>query len=132
MNYVGVVIEESLEDKSVLKDVKILSTKVEPVTEYHKTPWIKQWTLHTVEVDEENARNVAEKISKAIDSKHDAWYADFKNDKFHYVIYHDKIFLIDRGNKKEYEEATRYGVSIGIPDYQVDFSPDIKEWERQK
>lgn len=132
MNYVGVIIEESLEDKSVLRDVKNLSTKVEPVTGHHKTPWIKQWTLHTIEVDEKNARDIAEKISKAIDSKHNAWYADFKNDKFHYVIYHDKIFLIDRSNKKEYEEAMKYGISIGIPDYQVDFSPDVKEWERPK
>lgn len=133
MNYTGDIIEESLEDKSVLKDVKILKTRVEPVTEKHKTPWLKQWTLHTVEVDENKVREVAEKVSRAIDAEHGgSWYADFKNDKFHYVIYRDKIFLIDRNNKKEYEEAMKYGISIGIPDYQVDFSPDIKEWERPK
>lgn len=52
MNYKGVIIEESLENKDILKGVRVLETKVEQVTEEHKTPWIKQWTLHTVEVPE--------------------------------------------------------------------------------
>ncbi len=38
----GTIIEESLEDKSVLSKVKITSTRVEQVVEKHKTPWIKQ------------------------------------------------------------------------------------------
>jgi len=53
MNYKGVIIEESLENKDVLRDVVILSTKVEQVTEKHKTPYLKQWTLYTVELPEE-------------------------------------------------------------------------------
>jgi len=32
MNYEGVIIEESLENKDVLKDILILRTKVEEVT----------------------------------------------------------------------------------------------------
>lgn len=52
MNYQGVIIEESLEDKGILKDVRILSTEVELVTEEHETPRLKQWTLHTIEVPE--------------------------------------------------------------------------------
>lgn len=48
MNYKGVIIAESLQDSSLLKEVKIIETKVEPITPEHKTPWLKQWTLHTV------------------------------------------------------------------------------------
>lgn len=130
MAFSGVIIEESLTDDSLLKDVEIVSTKVEPVTEHHKTPWVKQWTLHTVEVPEDKAVDVAERISKALDKEHD-WYADYKTDKEHYVIYTDKVFHItDRSDKNQYDEATKYGISIGIPDYQVDFSPHLKEWER--
>ena len=91
MNYKGVIIEESLENKNILKDVKILETKIEEVVEEHKTLWIKQWTLHTVEIPENQVASVAEKISKALDSKHD-WYADFKNDTHHYIIFRDKVF----------------------------------------
>lgn len=130
MNFEGIIIEESLTDTSVLKDVKILSTKVEPVTEKHKTPWVKQWTLHTVEVPANKAAEVAEKISKVLDKEHD-WYADFKTETQHYVIYTGEVFHItDRSSKKQYDEATEYGISIGIPDYQVDFSPHLKQWER--
>lgn len=130
MAFNGVIIEESLTDKSVLNDVTIISTKVEPVTEKHKTPWVKQWTLHTVEISDDKAMEVADKISKALDKDHD-WYADFKTETEHYVLYTGKVFHItDRTDKKQYDEATEYGVSIGIPDYQVDFSPHLKQWER--
>jgi len=123
-NFKGVIIEESLEKKDVLHKVKILSTKVEKVTEEHKTPWIKQWTLHTVEIPEDQADSVAEELSKSLDSEHD-WYADFKNDKIHYFIFRNKVFKVDRSKKEEYDEVTRYGISLGIPDYQVDFSKEI-------
>lgn len=130
MTFNGIIIEESLTDNSVLNDVNIISTKVEPVTEKHKTPWVKQWTMHTVEIPTDKVDEVAKKISKALDKEHD-WYADFKTETEHFVIYTDKVFHItDRTDKKQYDEATEYGISIGIPDYQVDFSPHLKQWER--
>src|SRR3989338_10098153 len=128
-NFNGVIIEESLENKDVLQKVKIIETKVEEVTEEHKTPWIKQWTLHTVEIPENQANEIAEDLSKSLDSEH-SWYADFKNDKFHYIIFRNKVFFIDRSSKEQYDEAKKYGISLGIPEYQLDFSPHIKEWER--
>ena len=41
----GDIIEESLTDRSVLSEVTILETRVEPVTEYHRTLWLEQWTI---------------------------------------------------------------------------------------
>lgn len=67
MNYKGVIIEESLENKDILKGVAILATKVESVIKKHKTPWLKQWTLHTVGVVEDKGDEVAEKISESLD-----------------------------------------------------------------
>jgi len=129
MGYKGIIIEESLENKDILKDVKILETKVEEVVEDHKTPWIKQWTLHTVEIPENQVESIAGKTSKALDSKHN-WYADFKNDTHHYIIFRNKVFLVDRSSKEQYDEAKKYGISLGIPEYQVDFHPEVKAWER--
>ena len=130
MSYIGVIIEESLANKEVLNDLKILKTKVEKVTPKHNTPHINQWTMDTVEIEEDKAQVIAEKISQSLDASHGNWYADFKDDNFHYIIFKDKIFKVNRGNKAEYDKVTKYGVSFGIPDYQLDFSPDIKEWER--
>ena len=130
-NYQGVIIEESLENKEVLKKIKIISTKVELITEEHKTPWLLRWTLYTVEISDNMAKEIAEEISKSLDRDHGgSWYADFKNDTHHYIIFRDKIFCIDRKNKEQYDEAKRYGISLGIPEYQVDFHPEVEEWER--
>lgn len=128
-NFIGVIIEESLERRDVLKTVKILKTKVEQVTEKYKTPWIKRWTLHTVEIPEEKADTIAKELSKSLDSKH-SWYADFKSNTYHYIIFHNKVFKVDRSKPEQYNNVTKYGLTLGIPDYQLDFSPHIKEWKR--
>ena len=94
-NYNGVIIEESLENTDVLKKVKILSTKVEEITDAHKTPWIAIWTLHTVEIPENEAQNLAEEISRS----------------------------------EEYNKAKHYGISLGIPKFQLDFAPGNKIWD---
>jgi len=130
MDYKGVIIEESLKDKKILSEVRILSTKVEQITEKHQTPHLKQWTLYTVEIDENKADEAAEKISQALKSEPNSWYADYKNEETHYIIFPGRIFKVDRKNKEQYEEATKYGLSLGIPDYQVDFSPFVTQWER--
>ena len=127
MNFIGTIIEESLENKDILNNVKILSTKTEPATEEDKTPWLKQWTLHKVEIDKNNAKQLAEQISKSIDSKHShSWYIDYKNDDWHYIIFPNKIFKIKRNDSSGYEEVEKYGIISGIPKHQLDFSPDIK------
>ncbi|MBF0102732.1 MAG: hypothetical protein HQK77_17665 [Desulfobacterales bacterium] len=123
MKYKGVIIEESLGDVDVLKDIVIISTKVEPITESHKTPWLKQWTLHTIEVSEDKAESIADKISKGLEKEHN-WYADFKNDTFHYIIYLNKVFKVDLNNPILYKDAKAYGISLGIPEYQVNFAPE--------
>lgn len=127
MNYKGTIIEESLASNEVLKKVTILSTKVEQVTERFKTPWLKQWTLHKVEIAEDMADEVAEKIGKHLDSSHNSsWYADYKNDKWHYVIFPFKVFKVDRTNQAQFDEVNLYGVSLGIPDYQMGLSTDME------
>ena len=105
--YRGVVIEESLENKDVLKEIEILKTKIEPVKEKHKTSWVKQWTLHTVEIKEENADKVAEQLSQNLDKKH-SWYADFKNKHYHFIVYQGKIFKVDLKNPTKYSQLRIY------------------------
>jgi len=85
--------------------------------------------LHTVEIPKGGADLIAKELSYSLDSKHN-WYADFKNDFFHYIIFRNKVFLIDRRSKEQYDKAKKYGISLGIPEYQVDFHPEIKEWKR--
>ncbi len=126
-DYRGVIIEESLENKRVLKKVQVLETKISVVMEKHKTPWVKQWTLRTVLIPENEAEKIAKEISLSLDRQHN-WYADYKNKTHHYIIFGDKIFYVNRTSLEEYNKAKEYGLSLGIPSYQVDFHPDIKDW----
>lgn len=128
-NYIGVVIEESLEDKSFLNKIKIISVEVEDVNKEHKTPWLDRWTLDTVEIEEDKAKEIAEEISMSLEKEH-PWYADFKNNEHHFIIFRNKVFFIDRQSKEQYDVAKQYGISLGIPEYQVDFHPDIVEWKK--
>lgn len=124
MNYQGVIIEESLADKITLASVNVISTDVAPVTPGHQTPWLKQWTLHTIEVPEDKAAALAERLSHAIETKHQSWYIDFKNDTTHYVIFPSKVFRVDRRQPGHYKAVVSYGVALGIPRHQLDFSPE--------
>ncbi len=78
--------------------------------------------MHEVEIPEDTVEVVAEKIKGALDLKY--WYADFKNDKYHFIIFGNKIFKVDLSDPVLYSEARQYGLSLGIPGYQLDFEPD--------
>ena len=130
MSCTGVIIEESLSNKDVLKELHIVSTQVEQVTPEHKTPWLKQWTIHTIDVPRGEAPAVAEKLSRSLDGNY--WYADFMDDKTHYVIFPNKVFKVDRSQPDQYGPVVEHGLSLNIPAYQLDFSPAIEQWERPK
>jgi hypothetical protein len=123
MKYTGVIIEESLQNKQLPKGITILSTKVEVVTPKHKTPWLTRWTLHSISISEEYAQQIAEQLSNQMETEH-PWYADFKNDSNHYIIFREKVFRVNRTGDKEYESVKTYGISLGIPDYQLEFPPE--------
>ncbi|MBI2984658.1 MAG: hypothetical protein HYY50_03470 [Candidatus Kerfeldbacteria bacterium] len=124
MDYQGTIIEESLEDASVLSGLRIIKTDVKPATEKERTPWVKQWTLHTINIPQQRAEVIARKIMMALDRQH-PWYADFKNARTHYIIFRDKMFRVDRTKRDSYQPATDHGLSLGIPYYQLDFSAHI-------
>jgi hypothetical protein len=127
--YTGVIIEESLSDSSVLQDITISNTQIEPVTDKHKTPWVKQWTMHNIEISSKQADVIAKKLKNSLDKTHD-WYADFKNDVYHYIIFNDKVFKVTMMNPDEYKAVTKYGIDLGIPAYQMDFTPHIVEFAK--
>ncbi len=121
----GVIIEESLEDKSVLKKFPVLKTETEQVTERFGTPWLKEWHLHTIEVPEDKIANFAEEVRRALDTARHNWYADFRNEKTHYIIFPRRIFVVDRTKREQYQGASDYGVSLGVPPHQVDFTKNV-------
>ena len=43
----------------------------------------------------------------------------------HFIIYQDEIFKIRRDDPAGYQAARAHGIALGIPAYQLDFSPGI-------
>lgn len=127
MNFIGTIIEESLEDKSVLKKVIILGTKIEKSTSKHQTPWVKQWTIHSVEIAASKADETAELLQWSFDPTHPQWYADFKNEAVHYIIFNGQTFKFGRNDTGGYKDARDYGISIGIPENHLAFSSGKKD-----
>lgn len=119
--YSGCIIEESLTNKNVLKEFIITRTNVEKVTEESNTPDLDAWTMHIVEIAEDKIESIVPLLSKSIDGsrKNGGWYTDLKSDDWHYIIFSGKAFKVDRSNGEQYEQAKEYGMSIGIPEYQL-------------
>lgn len=119
-DFKGVIIEESLRSKETLKSIQILSTKVEEVTPEHKTPWLIKWTLHTVEIPQERIDRIPNELKDSLEKNH-PWYIHLWNESELVVLYHNKIFKFTHNDKEKRVKAIRYGVSLGIPEYQLDF-----------
>jgi len=94
------------------------------------TPYSRFVYFPRLPVNAQLSRHDLHKTKPPGSSLQNAWYADFKNKSFHYIIFCNKIFKVDRSKPGQYNSVTKYGLSLGIPDYQLDFSPHIKEWKR--
>lgn len=126
MDYKGVLIKESLQDRTILAYLDVTDTVVEPVVEEDKTPWLESWTLVGFTIPEGKAEKFAVELSQALEAEHgDSWYADFKNERWHYVVFRGRVFKVDRQDPKGYGPVRAYGISLGIPERQLDFSPDV-------
>jgi hypothetical protein len=112
MVWKGVLIEESLEDKSLLNLTKIVETDIDRLKEDGKVR-----TLHKIEV-EDNKKD--EFIQTAIKKLKLKFYTYLVKDKVMYVLFRDHMFKFSRGYP-ELEAAKEYGKRAGIPEEQMPF-----------
>lgn len=126
MDYIGSIVEESLSNLDILKEIEITDQSIEKVSERDNTPWLDKWTIDTVKIKEDKSEELANKLSKVIDTKHcNDWYCDFKNDNYHYVIFKDKVFKLKRGKKTDYETMQEYASKVGLIKEQMPTYDDL-------
>lgn len=112
MKYSGCIIEESLKDKSILDEFDIVEAREDS---------------YIVETDESKVEEMVLKLQNAMVSEK-GWYCDLKNYDYHYIIYNDKIFKVNRDFGEQYEGAKAYGLKRGIRE---DYLPN-KSWAKQE
>jgi len=105
----GVVIENSLKDPSVLKDLEIVRSWEDG-----------SWKLHEVRVSKEQAEKLSEHLNDG------PWYVHFwePGDDTVLVVFKGKTFTIRFSDKESWKPAVEHGKSIGIPEEQLDFPID--------
>lgn len=110
--YHSIVIEESLQDKNILKKYRILRTKVG-----------EKWHLHIIEVAD--LSGFVKDIQSAMVLDMPYYFHVYNDNKFLKVIFKNKIFNLNSLDKNTWLEAQKYGgEKLNIPPKELDFSPN--------
>lgn len=110
--YRGIVIAESLLDWAWINQVRVVSARI---TNSPNDP-NGLWHLYTVEVTEDQVRAL-EGLLKPTD-----YYAHFSNAQGGLVVFPHKTFRVDPQSQVTWQDAIDFGVAMGIPAEQMDFS----------
>ncbi len=105
--YKGIVVAESLEDPSILKNAQILDTKKDILG-----------TLHTTLI----SRNQIDALPEYI--KDGPWYAHFWHGGEILVVFKHETFTIHPHHPEERQRAFAYGLEQGIDGDALDFPID--------
>lgn len=117
MNYKGVIIEESLENKELLNLCSIVSTRISTNDDPKTNAGEPRWTLDQVEVLPSNIEEVIKQLSTNL--KLPNWWADLSLDDEIYIIFHGRIFKGKNLDLKFRKEVIDYAHSLNLPDGQI-------------
>lgn len=107
----GVIIKESLTDVSILKRFYI-------ARQWNTNDLVPSdgWHLYFVEC----RRNEVNKLSNFL--QHGPWYAHFWKEGRMVVVFKERIFEFEMTGTETRQKAIAYGMSVGIPEEQLDFT----------
>lgn len=109
-DYIGTIVEESLDDNRVLNGVEIIRFKITKDDDP-----AERWHLYKVRVSKEDIENLSKYL------KAGKWYMHFWDGRDVIAIFKNKVFEFNFDNKSTWRGAVEYGRSQGIPDEQLDF-----------
>jgi hypothetical protein len=78
------------------------------------------WTYVDVEIPDNRADELADSLSRALLAE-GGWYADFRSESEHIVIFSDRVFRYPHGDPAGRAAAVEYGLSVGVPARQLDW-----------
>lgn len=111
--YRGVIVREGLKDAQIIKQLEVLERKVT-----REVAPVRRWHLYKVRV----TRNEIKMLGKNLASP--KWYMHFWQARRVIAVFHDKQFEFDYDDKTSWEPVIEHGLSLGIPQDQLDFKID--------
>lgn len=121
MIWKGVIIKESLLDKTILSLIKVVRSR-ETILENEN----ERGTLTFLYIELEDERKEPF-IRKVLASLIDRFYVHICKEERMIVIYKNKMFEFSSNEKDKLNQAREYGLSIGILREQMPFEELIKE-----
>ncbi len=121
MTFTGMLLQESLEDLSVLDRLTITKVETWEPGELGR-PAGPTWTATFFEGDEDTADETAELISNAMKDLY--WYANIHLPVDEIVIFARKVFRYRRGDAEARKAPEDYARSVGVPEHQIDWERD--------
>jgi hypothetical protein len=112
LNYIGEIIVESLQNKSVLEFLEPF--RIKSRTAEMPQEQVKVWTINRYCLDEQTLAEALPRLEKSIGAG--GWYIHFYSDLGNelYVIFKDKHFLVSKRKDSTWDEMIRFGESIGV------------------
>ncbi len=107
--YRWTVVEESLLDNRLLNDLDILSMRISEDEDIED-----RWHIYDVYISYEDIMTLSKMIKTW-------WYMHFWMDNKVLAVFKWKVFEFEHDNKDTWHDAISYGLSIGIPEHQLDF-----------
>jgi hypothetical protein len=123
VSFTGLLLQESLEDLSVLETLDITKVEVWEPGELGK-PAGPIWTATYFEGSDDDADKTAERISKAM--KASFWYANIHLETDEIVIFADNVFRYVRGDAQARKAPEDHARSLGVPEHQIDWERDFR------
>ena len=112
--WLGVLIEESLEDPAVLKKVSIVSTEC---THLEDETQGQQLQFHKIEVSESDVEDICLEVSRVI---RPTWYFQIVSGSKMFVVFRDEIMKAEKSDPESIERIIKYGTTLGILPEQIE------------
>ncbi|MFF0159065.1 hypothetical protein ACFYRY_16225 [Streptomyces sp. NPDC005263] len=78
------------------------------------------WTVLEFESDAQDDAPLAQALAEGL-SPEGGWYADYQAGKERVVVFAGRVFRYAGANDPSRAEAVAYGVSVGVPEHQLDW-----------
>lgn len=76
------------------------------------------WSAIEFELEDEKAAELTQVLSERLNP---GWFANLQSDTETIIVFEGRVFRYPRGDPRGRAEAQAYGLSLGIPDYQLDW-----------
>ena len=113
MEYKGCIVEESLDDNRVLNNLKVVKIRI---TDEEKPE--DRWHIYDSLLSEDKIDDLHKHLRQG-------WYMHFWGNGKIIILFKGKKFEFDLDDKESWKPALDYGLSINIPEEQLDFEMEF-------